>query len=81
MMRIGHGYDVHRLVPGRKLILGGVDIPHETGLLGHSDADVLTHAVMDALLGGGGSRGTSATFSRTMIRLMPARTVWRCCTR
>ena len=51
MMRIGHGYDVHRLVRGRKLILGGVDIPHETGLLGHSDADVLTHAVMDALLG------------------------------
>ncbi len=50
-MRIGHGYDVHRLVPNRKLILGGVDIPHETGLLGHSDADVLTHAVMDALLG------------------------------
>jgi len=50
-MRIGHGYDVHRLVPGRKLILGGVQIPHETGLLGHSDADVLTHAVMDALLG------------------------------
>jgi len=50
-MRIGHGYDVHRLVEGRKLILGGVDIPHETGLLGHSDADVLTHAVMDALLG------------------------------
>lgn len=51
MMRIGHGYDVHRLVRGRRLILGGVDIPHETGLLGHSDADVLTHAVMDALLG------------------------------
>ena len=51
MMRIGHGYDVHRLVTGRKLILGGVDIPYETGLLGHSDADVLTHAVMDALLG------------------------------
>ena len=50
-MRIGHGYDVHRLTEGRKLILGGVDIPHETGLLGHSDADVLTHAVMDALLG------------------------------
>jgi 2-C-methyl-D-erythritol 2,4-cyclodiphosphate synthase len=49
--RIGHGYDVHRLVPNRHLILGGVDIPHETGLLGHSDADVLTHAVMDALLG------------------------------
>lgn len=50
-MRIGHGYDVHRLVPGRRCIIGGVDIPHETGLLGHSDADVLTHAVMDALLG------------------------------
>lgn len=51
MIRIGHGYDVHRLVPDRKLILGGVEIPHETGLLGHSDADVLTHAIMDALLG------------------------------
>lgn len=50
-MRIGHGYDVHKLVPGRKLILGGVDIPHTVGLLGHSDADVLTHALMDALLG------------------------------
>ena len=50
-MRIGHGYDVHRLVPGRKLILGGVEIAHQTGLLGHSDADVLAHAVMDALLG------------------------------
>lgn len=50
-MRIGQGYDVHRLVAGRKLILGGVDIPYEKGLLGHSDADVLVHAVMDALLG------------------------------
>lgn len=50
-MRIGHGYDVHRLVAGRPLILGGVEIPWEKGLLGHSDADVLTHAVMDALLG------------------------------
>ena len=50
-MRIGHGYDVHRLVPDRALILGGVTVPHELGLLGHSDADVLTHAVMDALLG------------------------------
>ena len=50
-MRIGHGYDVHRLVEGRKLILGGVEIPWEKGLLGHSDADVLTHALMDALLG------------------------------
>ena len=50
-MRIGHGYDVHRLVSGRKLILGGVEIPHTLGLLGHSDADVVTHALMDALLG------------------------------
>ncbi len=53
-MRIGHGYDVHRLVEGRKLILGGQEIPYELGLLGHSDADVLTHAVMDALLGAAG---------------------------
>ena len=50
-LRIGHGYDVHRLAAGRKLILGGVEIPYEKGLDGHSDADVLTHAVMDALLG------------------------------
>lgn len=53
-MRIGHGYDVHRLVEGRKLILGGEVIPFERGLLGHSDADVLAHAVMDALLGAAG---------------------------
>lgn len=51
MFRIGHGYDVHRLVEGRRLILGGVDIPFERGLLGHSDADVLVHAIMDAILG------------------------------
>ena len=50
-MRVGIGYDVHRLVEGRKLILGGVEIPHTLGLLGHSDADVLLHAIMDALLG------------------------------
>ncbi len=50
-MRIGHGYDVHRLVEGRRLLLGGVEIPHPTGLLGHSDADVLLHAICDALLG------------------------------
>ena len=59
-MRIGQGYDVHKLVEGRKLILGGVEIPYEKGLLGHSDADVLVHAVMDALLGAaalGDSRG------------------------
>ena len=52
--RIGHGYDVHKLVEGRKLILGGVEVPFEKGLLGHSDADVLAHAVMDALLGAAG---------------------------
>lgn len=51
MIRIGHGYDVHRLVEGRRLILGGVQIPYEKGLLGHSDADVLSHAITDALLG------------------------------
>ena len=50
-MRIGMGYDVHKLTEGRKLIIGGVEIPHEKGLLGHSDADVLLHAIMDALLG------------------------------
>lgn len=53
-MRVGMGYDVHRLTEGRKLIIGGVTIPYERGLLGHSDADVLTHAVMDALLGAAG---------------------------
>lgn len=51
MIRIGHGYDVHKLVEGRRLIIGGVDIPHEKGLLGHSDADVLLHAISDAILG------------------------------
>ena len=51
MLRIGHGYDVHRLVPERKLILGGVEIPYELGLLGHSDADVLVHAIIDSMLG------------------------------
>jgi len=50
-MRIGNGYDIHRLVPGRPLILGGIPLPYDKGLLGHSDADVLTHAIMDALLG------------------------------
>ena len=50
-IRVGHGYDVHRLVENRKLIIGGVDIPHNAGLLGHSDADVLIHAVMDAVIG------------------------------
>ena len=51
MLRIGHGYDVHRLVEGRRCIIGGVDIPHDKGLLGHSDADVLSHALADAILG------------------------------
>ncbi len=55
-MRIGHGYDVHRLMEGRDLVLGGVKIPYEKGLLGHSDADVLLHAVMDAVLGALGAR-------------------------
>lgn len=55
-MRIGHGYDVHKLVENRKLILGGVDIPHNLGLLGHSDGDVLTHAIMDSILGALGLR-------------------------
>ena len=64
-MRIGHGYDVHRLVEGRPLILGGVTIPHETGLLGHSDADVLTHAVMDALLGAAALGDIGALFPDT----------------
>ena len=61
-MRIGHGYDVHRLVEGRKLILGGVEIPFEKGLLGHSDADVLAHAVMDALLGAAALGGIGKLF-------------------
>lgn len=64
-MRIGHGYDVHRLVPGRELILGGVKIPCELGLLGHSDADVLLHAVMDALLGAAGMRDIGYHFPDT----------------
>lgn len=61
-MRIGTGYDVHRLKSGRKLIIGGVDIPYEKGLDGHSDADVLTHAIMDALLGAAGEGDIGALF-------------------
>ena len=64
-MRIGHGYDVHRLVADRDLILGGVKIPYELGLLGHSDADVLLHAVMDALLGAAGMRDIGYHFPDT----------------
>jgi len=64
-MRIGHGYDVHRFVEGRPLILGGVKIPYELGLLGHSDADVLLHAVSDALLGAAGLRDIGYHFPDT----------------
>ena len=64
-MRIGHGYDVHRLVPGRALILGGVNVPYELGLEGHSDADVLLHAVMDALLGAAALRDIGYHFPDT----------------
>ena len=64
-MRIGHGYDVHKLVECRDLILGGVKIPHTVGLLGHSDADVLLHAVMDALLGAAGLRDIGYHFPET----------------
>ncbi|MBQ8768274.1 MAG: 2-C-methyl-D-erythritol 2,4-cyclodiphosphate synthase [Oscillospiraceae bacterium] len=67
-MRIGHGYDVHRLVEGRDLILGGVKIPYELGLDGHSDADVLLHAVMDALLGAAGMRDIGFHFPDTDMR-------------
>jgi 2-C-methyl-D-erythritol 2,4-cyclodiphosphate synthase len=82
MMRIGQGYDVHKLVPGRKLILGGVDVPHRLGLLGHSDADVLLHAICDAILGavGEGDIGrhfpdNDATFKGIDSRKLLAETV------
>ena len=61
-MRVGFGYDVHKLVPERKLVLGGVEVPFEKGLSGHSDADVLTHAIMDALLGAAGLRDIGSQF-------------------
>ena len=67
-MRIGHGYDVHKLVAGRDLIIGGVKIDYELGLLGHSDADVLLHAVMDALLGAAGLRDIGFHFPDTDMR-------------
>ncbi len=67
-MRIGHGYDVHRLVQGRKLIMGGVEIPHSLGLDGHSDADVVLHAVMDALLGAVALRDIGYHFPDTDMR-------------
>ena len=68
-MRIGTGYDVHRLVKGRKLIIGGVTIPHELGLLGHSDADVLIHAIMDALLGAAALGDIGLHFPDTVAEL------------
>ena len=64
-VRIGEGWDTHALVPGRKLIIGGVEVPHSTGLLGHSDADVLLHAVIDALLGAAGLGDIGSHFSDT----------------
>jgi len=64
-MRIGHGYDVHRLAEDRRLVLGGVEVPYDRGLLGHSDADVLTHAVMDALLGAAGMGDIGKLFPDT----------------
>jgi 2-C-methyl-D-erythritol 2,4-cyclodiphosphate synthase len=67
-MRIGHGYDVHRLMEGRRLVLGGVTVPYEKGLYGHSDADVLTHAVMDALLGAAAMRDIGVLFPDTDLR-------------
>ena len=79
-MRIGHGYDVHRLVEGRPLILGGVNIPYEKGLLGHSDADVLIHAVMDALLGAAALGDIGKHFPDTDLRYQGAdsRVLLRC---
>ena len=75
-MRIGHGYDVHRLAPGRALILGGVEIPYELGLLGHSDADVLLHAVSDALLGAAGLGDIGRHFPDTDPAYKGADSLW-----
>ena len=70
--RIGEGWDCHALVPGRKLIIGGVEIPHATGLLGHSDADVLLHAIIDALLGAAGLGDIGSHFSDTDVKFKGA---------
>ena len=70
--RIGEGWDTHALVPGRKLILGGVEVPHTTGLLGHSDADVVLHAVIDALLGAAGLGDIGSHFPDTDVRFKGA---------
>jgi 2-C-methyl-D-erythritol 2,4-cyclodiphosphate synthase len=71
-IRVGQGFDVHALVPGRRLLLGGVEIAHERGLLGHSDADVLLHAITDALLGAAGLRDIGAMFPDTDARFKDA---------
>ena len=71
-IRIGEGWDTHALVPGRKLIIGGVEVPHSTGLLGHSDADVLVHAIIDALLGAAGLRDIGSHFSDADAKLKGA---------
>ena len=73
--RIGEGWDTHALVPGRKLILGGVEVPHTTGLLGHSDADVLLHAIIDALLGAAGLGDIGGHFPDTDVRFKGADSV------
>ena len=75
-MRIGHGYDVHRFAENRKLIIGGVDIPYEKGLLGHSDADVLAHALMDAMLGAAGLRDIGNLFPDNDERFRGADSIW-----
>ena len=75
MPRIGIGYDLHRLEPGRRLIIGGVEIPHETGLAGHSDADVLCHAVTDAILGAAGAGDIGQHFPDTDPRWKGANSV------
>ena len=71
-VRVGEGWDCHALVPGRKLIIGGVEVPHATGLLGHSDADVLVHAIIDALLGAAGLGDIGSHFSDTDARFKGA---------
>ncbi len=75
LFRIGEGWDCHALVPGRKLIIGGVEVPHSTGLLGHSDADVLLHAIIDALLGAAGLGDIGAHFSDQDARFKGADSV------
>lgn len=80
-LRIGHGYDVHRLTERRRLVLGGVEIPWDCGLLGHSDADVLTHAVMDALCGAAKLGDIGKLFPDSDPRITPVFPAWSCCGR